>query len=1198
MRHPRVPGSLGRVLSPDGAPAGTCFQVAPGIVVTAWHVLAGLGCGYPSAQVRTDALGGGAAAEWAKVTAVDDVRDLAVLRRARPLEESVPGWAPTDAVRLLTGVVVNGVAGVDDPGHDYRFLHATGSWQGWTVRDGVPLGRLSSSALLPGMSGAPVLRLTDGVVLGVVSARYNSADGWLRDSVWVARTEDLTHLLEGPAEITVHSRLTLGDEPGTLISAHDATPAPRATVTGAAEAAREAALVLTAIDDTCRGDGPLQDLLGQILERAAVGSWSRRETDEFRRRLRLRGLEPRVLLPRLADHDEALHRWSAPLPGREPADEMAAHAARALLGSVRRVLADKLPGGMFTELSDTCRSCLREALLDGDGIPLSGFLHALLDLLPPIRSASVEAVLVPPRPPATGDTDSVPAVPGPAPGRAELAAVAVQMCRLPAPDPCVAGREELVARLARAIDRRMTRYGSATAFLSGQPGAGTSTVAVESARALTPAFPGGVYYVDLRGLMPEARLNARTVVRIISEALRLDLGSELTDDARQLAALTAALHERRVLLVLDNAADAAHVRPFVKAPVGCALIVTSRDRTQDYADPGLVLDVGPLSRPASVAVLIRCCQERPDACEPAALDRVAQLCGDVPLALRIAGARLAHPSGPPASYLVQLLEEESVRLDALAYGDRAVRLAIRLSHDALDPPAQRVFRLIAAAPGAAVNGAELGHCLKAPAMRQELLLNRLVDRSLARQDLVRLPAGALLATFRLYDLVLLYAREQLDLTEPPAEIQEFQRAGVAYLVNRLAEITDQRYGAQLIGELDPSRFHAALSLAEQNGWLEMATELMIGLHVLYSARGELDAVVDVNDDRIALHLRRGDPEEAVKTCLLNADTLRSGQALKAAVAAARKAVGLAREHRLPVRVAEAEFKLSMLLWEAEDWTGALSAGERAVDTLTTTGRAAAAVPVAINNFRIARRACNTDKALRWGRKSVELADRWGSSEHRAMACNECGVAEEDAGNLQQALGLYRRGAALWEQAEEPWNTANCNTNAARTAALLDDPTTAVHLYQVAADWWERGNDRPRVLETLIDLSAVYAAEDAHQQAVNVLARAERLALGDASDAPAMLCAEVLIRHAAARLFADDPAAGAEGDAPDTTEDEELDRIRTILAHRRSGTLTMHQAREETRSLLTTRTRNQAPRNTPWIYEALAADPAMRTALDG
>ncbi|WP_307710765.1 hypothetical protein [Streptomyces sp. V1I6] len=116
--------------------------------------------------------------------------------------------------------------------------------------------------------------------------------------------------------------------------------------------------------------------------------------------------------------------------------------------------------------------------------------------------------------------------------------------------------------------------------------------------------------------------------------------------------------------------------------------------------------------------------------------------------------------------------------------------------------------------------------------------------------------------------------------------------------------------------------------------------------------------------------------------------------------------------------------------------------------------------------------------------------------------------------------------------------------------------------------------------------------------MSVLARAERLALGDASDAPAMLCAEVLIRHAAARLFADDPAAGAEGDAPDTAEDEELDRIRTILAHRRSGTLTTQRAREETRSLLTTRTRNQAPRNAPWIYEALAADPAVRTALDG
>src|SRR2546429_434050 len=98
--------------------------------------------------------------------------------------------------------VVTGVARVDDPGHDYGYLDAAGTWQGGTTRDDqVPLGRLASTSVLPGMSGAPVVRTADGAVVGIVSARYNSADGWLRDSVWVARTEDLRHLLAGLTDV-------------------------------------------------------------------------------------------------------------------------------------------------------------------------------------------------------------------------------------------------------------------------------------------------------------------------------------------------------------------------------------------------------------------------------------------------------------------------------------------------------------------------------------------------------------------------------------------------------------------------------------------------------------------------------------------------------------------------------------------------------------------------------------------------------------------------------------------------------------------------------------------------------------------------------------------------------------------------------------------------------------------------------------
>lgn len=1212
-RSPGVSGSLGRVLHEGHVPVGTCFQVAPCTLATAWHVLADIGCDQVGSELMTDALDGTLSPVSSEVVAVDAVRDLALLRRAEPFAESVLGWAPSDAVSPFTRVLISGVAEVDDPGHSYEFLHATGEWQGGTVRDGVALGRLSSSAVMRGMSGAPVIRLADGFVLGVVSARYNSASDWLGDSVWVARTEDLTRLLQGCGAIRIHSRIVLGDDVGIVRTAVGSSLAPGghapSSAVGPVEAAREAGLLLTALDKACRKAGGLDDVVELLVSRVCDRDWDERHVGELRRRLRLRGLEPRVLLPRLAEHEESVRRWAEPLPGTKRDHEVSVPAVRIFLSRLRQVLFEELDDGLLAEASPSCRRYLGEALKDGGGVPLSGFLHALLEHEPSLRSASVDLIaLFDPHTVAeqTGDDswqedhDRGSSSHGPVPGRPGLAAVAVQMCRLPAADPCTVGREPLVADIVTAIDRRMTRHGSATAFLCGQPGAGTSVVAVEAARALTTAFPDGVFYVDLYGLLSEASLNARTVVRVVAEALGLNLGSDVMDDARLIASFTARLHDRRVLLVLDNARDAAHVRPFVKAPASCGLIVTSRDRAQDYADPGLVFEVGPLERAASVEVLNRCSEGRDlsavDSASTEALHRLAHLCGDIPLALRIVGARLAQPSGPAPSYLVQLLEEESVRLDGLSYGDRAVRLAIQLSHDALDPVARRVLRLITAAPGAAVTGAELGHCLEAPALRQELLLNRLVDRSLSLQNLVRMPAGELLATFRLFDLVRLFARERLEEDEPSDVVSEFQHASVSYLCARLTEITDQEHGAQLSGELDPTRFHAAQRLAQDNDWLDLATELAIGLHILYTARRELDAIIAINDDRITLHLRQGQGEEAVKACLVNAETLRLAGEQDSAAHAARRAADIARQHGLVHLVGEAEFALSIVLWHMEKWAESLHAGERAITALTSSGRSAAAAPIAINNCRTAQRIDDIDAAVRWGRRAVELADSWSATKERAYAFNQLGLAEGSAGNHRAALDACRRAAALWEELENLINAGVCYANAALEAYALDDPATAIHLLQLAADLWERGEAYPSALEALIDVSCIYANEDCDQQAAQILAHAKGLALGAAAEAPAMLRREALIRHAAASLFEDGsagepppPPSTADLDRPAPSEeagDAELDRVQGVLSRLQTGGLTRLQARQEVRSLLVSFTRTQSPCHDDWVYEKL------------
>ncbi|MFI6645283.1 hypothetical protein [Streptomyces sp. NPDC050504] len=652
--------------------------------------------------------------------------------------------------------------------------------------------------------------------------------------------------------------------------------------------------------------------------------------------------------------------------------------------------------------------------------------------------------------------------------------------------------------------------------------------------------------------------------------------------------------------MLDNARDAAHVRPFVKAPPGCAVLVTSRDRTQDYADPGLAFEVGRLARSASVEVLARCAE----GVEPKDGDRLARLCADVPLALRIVGARLAQPSGPGAAYLVQLLEEESARLDALAYGDRAVRLAIGLSHDALDPAARRALRLTAAAPGSAVTGDELGHCLGEAALRQELVLTRLADHSLALQEVVRMATGRLLASFRLHELVRLFAAERLAEDEHPDFVRSFQESSVRYLSARLTEITELDRGAELSGELDPTRFHAALRLARKRGWQDRALELASSLHILYTSRGELDAIVAVNEVRVSLHLQSGDPEGAVRVCLVNSETLRGASGPRtgaAATEAARRAAGIAREYGVHGLLPEAELALSLALREQEEWAEALAAGERADAALRASDRVAA-TRIAVNNARVARRLEDPEVALRWGRSALERSDATGDVRLRAYARNVCGLAEEHAGRPAAALALYRGAADLWESlGDQDANAAVEHANAGYMAHDLADPATAVHLWLRAADLWERDGVVNRAVEMLVDVSALYAATDAYRQSADVLTRAARLARDDGGTSPLQRL-EVHLRGEAARLCngTRHPRRTEEDRAPEGTEpgNADLAELRSILEAHAEGRLTTSAARRRAAPLLNPFAHHCAHREEPWVFEDLGVEAEVKGELEG
>jgi NB-ARC domain/Trypsin-like peptidase domain len=1190
------------------AAAGVGFVVGDRHIVTCAHVVntalgrGRLEQGRPAADVRvpidfpilsdsSDAsLRSCRVAEWAPPPVAGlsggDVAGLVLVSDGLPAEAG--------AARLIQAAAVHDMAVrvfgyPSDPPRLRR-----GAWAALVLRGAVGGGDLQLDAgaesairAQPGYSGSPAVVADEfgDAVVGMFTVAGTGDD--IRDAYAMptsriaAAWPDLLgegavspHLYSGPAASGS------GGNKGRL--AAESGPAPVVSVgvaRGPREAAQEVAKVLMVLDNTARGIGISTYSIDALITRTVrIGGYSDPEVRRLFARLSERGLDARVLIPQATQHEEAVRRWAAPLPQEVPGRGV--NTPLAMLASFTQALAEELSGELFTALHKPSRDFLIDALRDVRSVQISVFVRALDGCLPPLRSISREAVLWRLSPHAETSDE--------APGNStiyrqlSLNAIAAQMCRLPDAEPFIVGRAARVGEVVRLIGHTMAKSGKAVAFLAGQPGVGTSTVAIEAARSLIPMFPGGVCYVNLRGLVPGARRDARTVARLVSGALELQLGSEAMDDDHLFAASAAQLAGKHVLLVLDDAQDARHVAPLVHAPPTCCIIVTSRDRLQDYASPGLVFPVTTLDRSASVELLAGLAGER--AYEPSQLHTLAHLCDDLPLALRLIGARITSYPDLDLGYLASILEAEVSRLKYLEAGERGMRAAIQLSYANLDSDGQDVFRLIAAAPGSMLTGTELAYCLSESPSQQELVLNRLVDRSLADHNDIRTYTGTPRRTFTLFELVRLFAMERLADVDGN-HVRAFQRRSVTYLRDRLREIVEDESRADLSGELDPARFHAAEHLADEQEWLDLAKELVIDLHVLYLARREIDSILAMRDLRIRLHLRCGEYDNAVSACLLNAKGLRDLKAGFKALSSARKGRDLAVEYQLPVRAAEADFLISVLLADQGDWARAFKAGERAASALMNLGHEAAAVPVAINNCRLAFQRRAFESALRWGRTATDLADRHGSTEEQASAALNRGFAERRTGNQLGAIETARRAGSLFETDEDWWNSAVAYQDGAYAAGEIGLVATEIELLNIAADRWERSTDdraHAQFIESLIDLSSVLSEDGSFEQAFRVLERASDALRRKSKTIPALMPLEVQVRTAGARFFLapGPPATAVDLARPGPTEnsheqkDTELERILVILRHSSAGSMQATAARKELSAFLATRTRHR------------------------
>lgn len=256
--------------------------------------------------------------------------------------------------------------------------------------------------------------------------------------------------------------------------------------------------------------------------------------------------------------------------------------------------------------------------------------------------------------------------------------------QLPPPPADFTGRTTELLELRAAIEKS----GIHISGLQGQGGVGKTALALKLAAALAPNYPDAQIYLDLKGVSEKPL----TAAEAMSHVLRtFHPEAKLPEKEEELRALhLSVLHNKRALLLMDNAKDAAQVKPLIPPP-GCTLLVTSR---QHFALPGLqAKNLETLPSPDAKDLLLRIAPRINGEAET-----IAKLCGYLPQALRLAASAIAvRVDLEPQDYAKQPADEKK-RLELLACDDESVKASITLSYDLLDAEMQKRWRMLAVFP--------------------------------------------------------------------------------------------------------------------------------------------------------------------------------------------------------------------------------------------------------------------------------------------------------------------------------------------------------------------------------------------------------------------------------------------------------------------------------------------------------------------
>ena len=506
----------------------------------------------------------------------------------------------------------------------------------------------------------------------------------------------------------------------------------------------------------------------------------------------------------------------------------------------RRLLLDE----MGLEPGERLRRIHEAILGNRPGLPVT------LPGLPATQPATQPAAV-----PEPGVAEATPA----SAGRTEATEVAeaARPAQLPPAGVELVGRDK---EIGAVLGRLPAGTGAARSWvapvcvITGMAGAGKTVLAVHVAQRLREAYPDGQLYADLRGLDAQPADSAEILARFL-QALGVPAGCVPDAIEERLALYRSRVADRRILVVLDDASSAVQVRPLLPSGAGCAAIVTCRTRLSCVEGADTVeLDLFGVDE--AVALLGRLAGEERIAAEPQASRSIAQSCGCLPLAVGIAGARLAARQHWPPSRLARRLSDERRRLDELSHDGMDVRTALLRGAHSLPPGAAQAWRLLARLDVPGFAPWTVAALLDVPAEMAEELVDALVDARLLEvvADPGRYPYH------RFHVLVRAVAREQAAQQESPvSERAALGRAFGAWLaLAREAERWLTGQGVAAVGGGRSRRLPDDIVVDELRtdpaGWVEAERHILHA--VVAQARTENRRVLSSELSQVLARLER------------------------------------------------------------------------------------------------------------------------------------------------------------------------------------------------------------------------------------------------------------------------------------------------------------------------------------------------------